>query len=66
MHGKFTSIDLKNINIKSYTIMKNIIELDNQELIQINGGGIIPIIMYAFGYGVAYGYVKEKLQSGQW
>lgn len=46
--------------------MKNIKELNNEELAQINGGVLIPLIVGAFGLGAAYGYVKEKLQSGQW
>jgi len=46
--------------------MEKFTELSNKEMAQINGGGLIPMMVFAFGYGAAYGYVKEKLASGQW
>jgi hypothetical protein len=38
------------------------IELNKEELIRTNGGILINIFLW----GVAYGYIKEKLDSGQW
>lgn len=45
--------------------MENLRELTEKE-IQETDGGILGLIACAFWGGVAYGYVKEKFESGQW
>lgn len=45
--------------------MNNLKELSFQEKNEINGGILGPLAI-AFWSGVAYGYVKEKFDSGQW
>lgn len=44
---------------------KNLKPLTQKELRETNGG-ILGLIACAFWGGVAYGYVKEKFNSGQW
>lgn len=38
----------------------NLIELNQNEINSINGGGIIPLMIAAYAWGVAYGYITEK------
>lgn len=40
----------------------NFTELSSEELTNTNGGVLISIFLW----GVAYGYIKEKLNSGEW
>ncbi len=40
----------------------NVTELNESEIQQTDGGLLINIFLW----GVAYGYVVEKLESGQW
>jgi|GEM_PF-1611645 hypothetical protein len=44
---------------------KNVKPLSLNELKKVNGGGagLFPLVFVA---GVAYGYIKEKLDSGKW
>ena len=50
--------------------MKNLENFGVQELdvkeIRETDGGIIGLLLSAFAMGVAYGYAKEKFESGQW
>ena len=50
--------------------MKNLENYGVQELnakeIRKTDGGIIGLIAVAFWVGVAYGYTKEKFESGEW
>lgn len=45
--------------------MENLTALSKEEL-QSTNGGILSLMLIAFAEGVAYGYVKEKFESGQW
>lgn len=45
--------------------MKGLNNLTEQELQKVQGGWLL-FVAGAFVAGVAYGYVKEKLESGQW
>ena len=45
--------------------MENLQDLNEKELQEVDGG-ILGLLAWAFWGGVAYGYVKEKLDSGQW
>lgn len=45
--------------------MENLKDLSEQELHETQGGWLI-FVAGAFVVGTAYGYVKEKLDSGQW
>ena len=45
--------------------MKNLQELSFKEAKETEGG-ILGVVACAFLLGVGYGYVKEKLESGQW
>lgn len=49
-------------NLESFGVQ----ELDTKGISNTNGGGIIILIGSAFLMGVAYGYAKEKIDSGQW
>ncbi|KAF9659147.1 hypothetical protein ABHQ57_01710 [Tenacibaculum sp. ZH5_bin.1] len=48
-------------NLESFGVQ----ELNSKEIKKIDGG-VIGLIASAFWAGVAYGYVKEKVESGQW
>ena len=54
---KINNEQLGNFNVKPLSL--------NKEQ-KINGGGILIIVAYAFLWGVAYGYTKEKFESGEW
>ena len=41
------------------------IDLNQQEIQSIDGGWLL-FVAGAFVAGVTYGYVKEKIDSGQW
>jgi len=45
--------------------MENLQNLTTEECIDTEGGLLGPIAI-AFWSGVAYGYIKEKYNSGQW
>lgn len=45
--------------------LENLKDLTENELIETDGG-IIALMACAFWGGVAYGYAKEKFESGQW
>jgi hypothetical protein len=45
--------------------MEKLQNLTNKECVNIEGGLLGPIAI-AFWGGVAYGYIKEKYNSGQW
>ncbi|WP_262921804.1 hypothetical protein [Flavobacterium amniphilum] len=35
-------------------------DLNKEEMLQVNGGGIVPLMIAAYAWGVAYGYLTEK------
>ena len=45
--------------------MENLKELNEKELQEANGGWLL-LVAGAFVAGTVYGYVKEKIDSGQW
>lgn len=45
--------------------MENLRELTKEELKETDGG-ILGIVAIAFWGGLAYGYAKEKIDTGQW
>ena len=51
--------------ISIYILLKNLQELSFKEAKETEGG-ILGVVAWAFWLGVGYGYVKEKLESGQW
>ena len=54
---KKNRIILKKYDVKS-------LDLNDQK--EANGGFLLTLPVFAFAWGVGYGYVKEKFETNQW
>ena len=69
-HNEFVIATQKQMFNFKFKKMKNLENYGVQEMnakeITETEGGILVLIAVAFAWGVAYGYTKEKFESGEW